>query len=209
MSGTHLATWGGRGEGPGEISSDLTHVETWTADSIIAWYSGGGREVSLYDSEGRFGRSLRLARGDGFSSTRDVIADRTILATAYAGGDDLAVEIWNGDGTFQGARIVVVNPEGGFVRQLGGVGQGPGGFDQHNTTSIRIAVLSDGRVAAFDQRRLPEVLTRARQTHYGRNRKRTTYCSPNSSVVTPVTVPLPNTGKGFCSMGAGEATRPT
>ncbi len=52
----------------------------------------------------------------------------------------------------QGARIVVVNPEGGFVRQLGGVGQGPGEFDQHNTTSIRIAVLSDRRVAAFDQR---------------------------------------------------------
>ena len=52
----------------------------------------------------------------------------------------------------QGARIVVVNPEGEFVRQLGGVGQGPGEFDQHNTTSIRIAVLSDGHVAAFDQR---------------------------------------------------------
>lgn len=52
----------------------------------------------------------------------------------------------------QGARIVVVNPQGGFVRQLGGVGTGPGEFDQHNTTSIRIAVLSDGRVAAFDQR---------------------------------------------------------
>ena len=52
----------------------------------------------------------------------------------------------------QGARIVVVDPRGGFVRRLGGVGQGPGEFDQHNTTSIRIAVLSDGRVAAFDQR---------------------------------------------------------
>ena len=52
----------------------------------------------------------------------------------------------------QGARIVVVNPEGGFVRELGGVGGGPGEFDQHNSTAIRIAVLSDGRVAAFDQR---------------------------------------------------------
>ena len=52
----------------------------------------------------------------------------------------------------QGARIVVVSPEGGFLRQLGGVGQGPGEFDQHNTASIRIAMLSDGRVAAFDQR---------------------------------------------------------
>ncbi len=52
----------------------------------------------------------------------------------------------------QGARIVVVNPEGRLVRQLGGVGEGPGEFDQHNTTAIRIAVLRDGRVAAFDQR---------------------------------------------------------
>ena len=52
----------------------------------------------------------------------------------------------------QGARIVVVTPEGGFVRQLGGVGQGPGEFDQHNTPSIRIAALPGGRVAAFDQR---------------------------------------------------------
>ena len=45
----------------------------------------------------------------------------------------------------QGARIVVVNPEGGFVRQLGGVGTGPGESDQHNTTLDRIAMLSDGR----------------------------------------------------------------
>ena len=52
----------------------------------------------------------------------------------------------------QAARIVVVNTEGGFVRQFGGVGQGPGEFDQHNTTSIRIAVLHDGRTVAFDQR---------------------------------------------------------
>ena len=52
----------------------------------------------------------------------------------------------------QGARIVVVNPEGGFVRQFGGGGEGPGEFDQHNTTLIRIAVLSDGCVVAFDQR---------------------------------------------------------
>lgn len=58
-------------------------------------------------------------------------------------------------------------------------------------------------------RRLPEGLTRARQARYGRNRNRTTYCTPSSSLVTPVTVPLPNTGKGSRSMGAGEATRPT
>ena len=52
----------------------------------------------------------------------------------------------------QGARIVVVNPEGRFVRELGGVGGGPGEFDQHNTRSIQIAVLSDGRGAALGTR---------------------------------------------------------
>ena len=52
----------------------------------------------------------------------------------------------------QAARIVVVNTEGGFVRQFGGVGEGPGEFSQHNTSSIQIAVLSDGRTVAFDQR---------------------------------------------------------
>lgn len=72
-----------------------------------------------------------------FGNVRDLAFDRA--------GNLYVVDI-------QGARIVVVNPEGGFLRQLGGVGQGPGEFDQHNTTSIRIAVLSDGRTVAFDQR---------------------------------------------------------
>ena len=99
-SGTHIATWGGRGEGPGEISSDLQRVEAWTGDSVIAWYSGGGQEVSVFDSEGRFGRSFRLGQADRFRSTVGVRADGTILATAYAGGDDAVIEIWKGDGTF-------------------------------------------------------------------------------------------------------------
>ena len=72
-----------------------------------------------------------------FGNVRDLAFDRA--------GNLYVVDI-------QGARIVVVNPEGGFLRQLGGVGRGPGEFDQHNTTSIRIAVLSDGRTVAFDQR---------------------------------------------------------
>lgn len=99
-SGIHLATWGGRGEGPGEISADLLTVEQWAGDSIVALFSGQGHEVSVYDSEGRFGRSFRLLREERFRVTWSVRADGTILATAYAGGDDLAIEIWNGDGTF-------------------------------------------------------------------------------------------------------------
>ena len=52
----------------------------------------------------------------------------------------------------QAARIVVVDREGGFVRQFGRVGEGPGEFDGRNTSSLRIAVLRDGRTVVFDQR---------------------------------------------------------
>lgn len=99
-SGIHLATWGGKGEGPGEISSDLLSVEPWPGDSVIALFTGHGQEVSIYDSEGTFGRSFRLLRAERHRSTWDVRADGTILATAFAGGNDLVVETWNGDGTF-------------------------------------------------------------------------------------------------------------
>ena len=124
-SGTHIATWGGRGEGPGEISSDLQRVEAWTGDSVIAWYSGGGQEVSVFDSEGRFGRSFRLGQADRFRSTVGVRADGTILASAYAGGDDAVVEIWNGDGTFSAS--LGQHPFREVYRVSGGPEGGSGG----------------------------------------------------------------------------------
>ena len=39
-SGSHLVSWGGQGEGPGEFMS-LSHVAPWPGDSIVAWYSPG------------------------------------------------------------------------------------------------------------------------------------------------------------------------
>lgn len=51
----------------------------------------------------------------------------------------------------QAARIVVVNEEGEFVRQFGGSGEGPGEFNPGTTSMMRIAVLRDGRLVAFDQ----------------------------------------------------------
>lgn len=95
-SGIHLATWGGRGEGPGEFSGDLMHVKPWTGDSIVAWH---GQAVSMYDSEGRYGRTLRFAGpGDFFHHAAAVLGDGTFLATGYAGGNDLVVEIRTADG---------------------------------------------------------------------------------------------------------------
>ena len=52
--GNHLATWAGKGEGPGEIppSGHLVTAEPWQGDSIMAWYTGQAGVVSIYDADG-------------------------------------------------------------------------------------------------------------------------------------------------------------
>ncbi|MDE2753321.1 MAG: hypothetical protein OXI83_12155 [Gemmatimonadota bacterium] len=61
-TGVHLATWGGRGEGPGEFRS-LYRVEPWPGDSIVAWYAPH-LGVSVFDAQGNHGRSFGLARNE-------------------------------------------------------------------------------------------------------------------------------------------------
>ena len=84
-AGTHLDTWAGRGEGPGEFPSYMLHeVWPWPGDSIVAWYSPGWR-VSVFDSEGNYARSF-LGPGVGQASwqvgrPRLARADGTILTT--------------------------------------------------------------------------------------------------------------------------------
>ena len=73
-TGVHLATWGGRGEGPGEFQS-LWAVARWPGDSVAAWEFHSERGVSIFDSEGNLGRILRYAT----ASTR---TDVTVLRTA-------------------------------------------------------------------------------------------------------------------------------
>lgn len=82
-SGTHLDTWGGRGEGPGEFRG-LWRVEPWTGDSIIAWYAPR-LGVSVFGAQGNHGRSFTLADsepGAPMQSFRPRYAtpDRSILA---------------------------------------------------------------------------------------------------------------------------------
>ncbi len=45
----------------------------------------------------------------------------------------------------QGGRIVVVNPEGEFVREFGGIGDGPGEFSASSNMAVGFTVLRDGR----------------------------------------------------------------
>ena len=58
-SGTHLATWAGRGEGPGEVS-ELGHVAPLPGDSIIAW--SYLRSVTVFDPDGNFVRTSHMKR---------------------------------------------------------------------------------------------------------------------------------------------------
>lgn len=51
----------------------------------------------------------------------------------------------------QAARIVVVDGNGEFVRQFGRPGEGPGEFAPHNTSTMGLAVLRDGRAVVFQQ----------------------------------------------------------
>ena len=72
--GVHLATWGGRGEGPGEFRS-LWAVARWPGDSVAAWEFHSNRGVSVFDSDGNLGRILRFP-------TVTTRTDITVLRTA-------------------------------------------------------------------------------------------------------------------------------
>ncbi len=81
-AGVHLATWGREGEGPGEFM-DLTGVDTWPGDSLVAWDSRS-RSISVLDAGGMFGRSFVLEAGarpagDRPLELRVVLDDGSIL----------------------------------------------------------------------------------------------------------------------------------
>lgn len=50
----------------------------------------------------------------------------------------------------QSGRIVVVRSDGAFLREFGGIGDGPGEFGGENSSGIELAVLPGGSSVAFD-----------------------------------------------------------
>ena len=76
-AGAHLATWGGEGEGPGEFTG-LSGVEPWPGDSVVGW-NASSWAISVFDSEGAFGRSFTLDSEAGALEPRDVLSDGSIL----------------------------------------------------------------------------------------------------------------------------------
>lgn len=86
-SGTHLLSWGRSGEGPGEFMV-LDHAGPWPGDSIVTWFTSWGGRISIFDSDGSYGRSFGLRRGRHAMwmppSPVAVRADGTILSVNYS-----------------------------------------------------------------------------------------------------------------------------
>ena len=84
-AGAHLATWGRRGEGPGEFNS-LLAVAEWQGDSLIAWYSQRER-LSVFDLDGNFGRTMIPGDpADGRDTPEEVSASGTVLVSRFNPG---------------------------------------------------------------------------------------------------------------------------
>ena len=76
--GSHVASFGGIGEGPGEFAQyDPVAVGAWPGDSIVAgaWWRG---RIEVFDADGRHGRTATL--GEGKFSFAGLLPDGIILA---------------------------------------------------------------------------------------------------------------------------------
>lgn len=100
-SGTHVATWGGRGWGPGQFR-DLFQVEPFSADTLVAWSWMAGW-MRLLDSEGNFGRILREDQREASQlQLQRYFRQSTRGDTPILFGHTLAVELWD--------DLVIVSP---------------------------------------------------------------------------------------------------
>lgn len=101
-SGTHVATWAGEGQGPGEFT-DLSQIEAWPGDSIIAWY-GPQLGFSVFDAEGNHGRNFVLTGHERISPMQRfrpaaATRDGSILAWHMPeAADTMVVQLRDGDG---------------------------------------------------------------------------------------------------------------
>ena len=98
-TGSHLASRGGQGEGPGEFLQ-LRSLEPWPGDSIVAWF-GPRANISVFDSGGNYGRMIEINDGSqpwlwrpASTSVRGSIL--TVLLLEYA--DTLVMELRDGEG---------------------------------------------------------------------------------------------------------------
>lgn len=81
--GSHAATWGRRGEGPGEFTNGSpTIVALWPGDSVAAANRFGAR-LSLFDKDGNHGRDVHLEAS--LANVVDVLPDGGVVTGGIAG----------------------------------------------------------------------------------------------------------------------------
>ena len=98
-TGGHLASRGGRGEGPGEFEG-LYSVAPWAGDSIVAWFAPR-LGVSVFDGEGNYGRTVAIDHGTRSSWLQPVAASvhGSILAVyQWEDRDTLVLQLLDGEG---------------------------------------------------------------------------------------------------------------
>lgn len=114
-AGAHLENWAGEGEGPGEFTS-LSRVEPWPGDSIAAWWTRTGG-ISVFDSEGNYGRTFRLGGNDEdpkWLALRPQATTRAgaVLATwRWRDADTIVVHLRDGEGDLAASLGVHPGPD--------------------------------------------------------------------------------------------------
>ncbi|MDE2794227.1 MAG: hypothetical protein OXL34_05345 [Gemmatimonadota bacterium] len=107
-TGSHLVSWGGKGEGPGEFRN-LSWVASWPGDSVVTWDGSLGR-LLFFDARGNFGRSVNLPRT--YPRPVAVRLDGTILTVRQRERERLTiVEIRDADGGLHASIGTYLNSE--------------------------------------------------------------------------------------------------
>ena len=107
--GTHLATWGGSGDGPGEFRS-LWAIEPWRGDSIAAWY-GPRRGITLFAGTGSFGRNIVFERDEN--------SPAGMPFNPKATGPGGAILVSQEPHNFETVEVQIRDPEGRIAASLG------------------------------------------------------------------------------------------
>ncbi len=148
-SGVHAATWGRRGEGPGEFSP-LVGVHRWRGDSLLALYSHRNRLLVL-DSEGGVGRAFTLTRDDSFFLVEAVLPVGAVLSSDFVGRGGLSDGLSRTEETYR-----VRDAEGDMLSLLGSfpgtewfsVWNGPSGWSLEIPHSHRVSTFAWGNQVA-------------------------------------------------------------
>lgn len=132
--GSHLATWGGEGDGPGEFRAPGALLP-WPAGDTMGVWDSRQRRITLFDRDGNPGRSLPMSEVAGVASPRvsGILPDGALLLT----GIEFAFED-AGDGLVRPPNsAVLVEPD---LSERADLGTHPGSEALMNVSPERVEI---------------------------------------------------------------------